>query len=172
MFEYKEFDQADIRRSPLATAANDSAAGAVGGGNGVGPGAPVCGGSAAANGILGGSAVTNSAIGAGPYGACSNSIHVNQFTLSAAPKIKFDNVAGTGFTPWIIPAGFTFNVASPPSDGVSYLVPGIMVGAGVEYNIYKTINIGIDGRYHITDNSGDGIKMDGLTAGGYLGFLF
>ena len=164
MFEYKEFAAEDLRRAPLATAANDSATGALGASTGAT--AVVC--SGVAGGGNGALIIGNS----GPYGNCSNVVTVTQFTLSAAPKIKFDDVMGMqGLTPWIIPAGFAFHVISPPSDGVTYMAPGMMFGTGVEYNVWKSINVGLDARYHLTSNAPD-VQLDGLTAGGYLGFEF
>ena len=172
MFEYKEFDQVDLNRAPLSTAANDSVNAAsethfvLEPADGI---VPVC----ASNDLIptGTSGLITG--NGGPYGHCSNSVHVTQFTLSAAPKIKFDDVMGIqGLTPWIIPAGFAFHVISPPFDGVTYTTVGIEFGAGLEYNVWKTINIGADARYHVTDNAIDGVNIDGLTAGGYLGFEF
>jgi len=161
MFEYKEFEAEDLRRAPLATAANDSANSAIAGATGA-----VC------NGLTPFATNGTTVASSGPYGSCSNTITVTQFTLTAAPKVKFDNIMGIqGLTPWVIPAGFAFHVISPPSDGVTYMAPGVMFGGGVEYNIWKSLNVGADMRYHLTSNAPD-VQLDGLTAGGYLGFEF
>jgi opacity protein-like surface antigen len=114
---------------------------------------------------------------AGVAGSMKNDI--TQFTLSAAPKIKFDT--GTPLTPWLIPAGLALHVISPPSSGVTVLDPGLMVGTGAEYRIWKDLVAGLDFRYHWTGNnlnyrSRSGLlnktDIDGLTAGGYIGFGF
>ncbi|MEY4194333.1 MAG: hypothetical protein RLZZ226_701 [Pseudomonadota bacterium] len=108
---------------------------------------------------------------------------LTQFTLTAAPKIKLNNLGD--FRPWIIPFGLGIHVISPPSSGVTVLNPGLMLGAGGEYKIWKDVYAGIDFRYHFT---GDDLayktrlpggatllnktRIDGLTTGAYLGFGF
>ncbi len=123
--------------------------------------------------------VTSSALGGGAGSAASlsstSTVTVTQFTLTAAPKIKF--MRGSAFRPWIIPVGLGIHVISPPSNGVTVLNPGIMFGLGADYNIWKNVFIGIDGRYHLTASKGSlgGIEdadTDGFTAGGYVGFSF
>jgi opacity protein-like surface antigen len=108
---------------------------------------------------------------------------LTQFTLTAAPKIKLNNLGD--FRPWIIPFGLGIHVISPPSSGVTVLNPGLMLGAGGEYKIWKDVYAGIDFRYHFTGDDlayktrvpGVGTllnktKIDGLTTGAYLGFGF
>lgn len=101
---------------------------------------------------------------------------VTQFTISAAPKIRF--LRDSIIRPWIIPVGFAVHVVSPPSDGVTVFNPGLMFGAGAEVNIWKNFYAGADFRYHVTpgsDSSLSGVEdtdTDGLTAGGYIGFGF
>jgi len=186
MFEYKEFDREDQRRAPLATAANDSAGGGLintgtvdnvqsGAANNTGAvtttdnvllqsagAGAVC--STAANGGL------TSGGEAGPYGSCSNTITVTQFTLSASPKIKF--MEGSDFRPWVIPAGFAFHVISPPSDGVTVSTVGVQFATGADYRVWKDIYVGGDIRYHLTSNATDGVNLDGMTAGGYVSLGF
>ena len=96
-------------------------------------------------------------------------VTVSQFTLTAAPKIKF--FEGSKVRPWIIPAGLAIHVMSPASEAITYLAPGIMFGAGIDYNIYKDFFIGIDGRYQLV-NKTDGLNLSGMTAGGYVGIGF
>ncbi len=98
------------------------------------------------------------------------SVTVSQFTLTASPKIKF--MEGSRIRPWIIPAGLAIHVISPTSESITYLNPGVMFGAGIDYNFWKDFYIGIDGRYHLTSGKADGVRVDGLTAGGYLGIGF
>ena len=97
-------------------------------------------------------------------------VTVSQFTLTAAPKIKF--MEGSKFRPWIIPAGLAIHVISPPSESITVLDPGVMFGGGIEYNLWKDIYIGADARYHLTVGTVDGAKIDGLTTGGYLSMGF
>jgi len=110
---------------------------------------------------------------AGLNGAGKNScngVTVSQFTLTAAPKIKF--MKGSAFRPWVIPFGLGIHVISPPSNGVTVLNPGVMFGTGAEYALWKSIKLGADVRYHLTGRSVDGVNTDGMTAGGYLGIGF
>ena len=146
MFEYKEFDNKLINRRPLATAANDSIDATPG----------VCNGP---NGAA-----------TGAYGACTGTIHVTQFTLSASPKIKF--MEGSNFRPWVIPAGFSFHVISPPSEGVTYSTVGVQFATGADYKVWEDIYVGGDFRYHLTSNATDGVNLDGMTAGGYVSLGF
>lgn len=97
-------------------------------------------------------------------------VTVSQFTLTASPKIKF--MAGSKFRPWVIPAGLAIHVFSPTSESITYLTPGVMFGAGFDYNIWKDFYVGIDGRYHLTAGKSDGVRVDGMTAGGYVGIGF
>lgn len=99
-------------------------------------------------------------------------VTVNQFTLTAAPKIKFNHFIEYKIRPWIIPAGLAIHVISPPSESVTYLEPGVMFAGGLEYNIAKDFFIGTDARYQLTAGSLDGAKFGGLTVGGYLGIGF
>jgi len=105
-------------------------------------------------------------------GAASNPLNVtvSQFTLTAAPKIKF--MKGSSFRPWVIPFGLAMHVISPPSESITVFNPGVMFGAGVDYNLWEDIYVGLDARYHLTGHSSDGVNTDGLTAGGYLGIGF
>jgi hypothetical protein len=110
-------------------------------------------------------------LGKAPSGVANcNSVTVTQFTLTAAPKIKF--MKGSKFRPWIIPVGLAIHVISPPSNGVTVLNPGAMFAAGAEYQIWKEIKVGMDARYHWTGYDADGVNTNGLTAGGYLGIGF
>jgi len=118
-----------------------------------------------------------------PAGTVTGTIEnkITQFTLTAAPKIKFNNLGN--FRPWIIPFGLGIHVISPPSSGVTVLNPGLMLGVGAEYKIWGDLWAGLDFRYHFTGDDLDikskngavtlkGVDTDGLTAGAYLGFGF
>jgi opacity protein-like surface antigen len=92
--------------------------------------------------------------------------------INASPKIKF--MKGSKFRPWLIPVGFTLNVISPPSqlNTITELKPGMNFGTGMDYNIWKSLYIGADVRYFLATSSLDGTNVNGLTAGGSLGFGF
>lgn len=102
--------------------------------------------------------------------ATPRNVTVNQFTLTASPKIKF--MKDSAFRPWLIPVGFAMHVVSPPSESITVLNPGMMFGAGADYKIWKDIYVGADARYHLTASDADGVDTDGFTAGGYLGIGF
>jgi opacity protein-like surface antigen len=95
---------------------------------------------------------------------------VSQFTLAASPKIKF--LKDKPFRPWLIPVGFEINVVSPPSDAITVLNPGMQFGLGADYRVWKDIFVGADARYHLTTGNTDGVRTDGVTAGGYVGIGF
>lgn len=98
------------------------------------------------------------------------SVTVSQFSLSASPKIKF--FEGSKIRPWIIPMGLAIHVVSPTTESITYLAPGVHFGAGVDWNFYKDFFLGIDGRYNVTAGKMDGVRIDGMTAGGYIGVGF
>jgi len=134
MFEYKEYQKANLAVAALPTVANTTVTGTL---------------TAGANGVT-----------------------VSQFTLSAAPKVKF--LKGSKFRPWIIPMGFSMHVISPPSDGVTVLKPSMMFAFGADYNLWKSVYVGADFRYHVSvgENDLDGVDTDGLTTGVSLGIGF
>ena len=92
--------------------------------------------------------------------------------INASPKIKF--LKGEKIRPWIIPVGFTLNVISPPSqvNAITELKPAMNFGTGVDYNIWKSLYVGADVRYFLATSSLDGTNVNGLTAGGSVGFGF
>lgn len=97
-------------------------------------------------------------------------ITTSQLSIYASPKIKFRE--GSRFRPWIIPAGFGVHIISPPGESGSFFIPGVVFGGGSEYRIWKDFYVGLDARYHVTGGKKDGVNVDGLTAGGYLGIGF
>lgn len=116
-------------------------------------------------------------LGAGADNFMKN--QVTMFSLSASPKLKF--MPGSAFRPWVIPFGLAVHVISPPSAGVTVLNPGLMVGAGADYQIWNNIYAGMDFRYNFTGNdlrynsTGNvlhGVNTDGFTTGAYLGIGF
>ena len=76
--------------------------------------------------------------------------------VTAAPRIQF--MHGSQLRPWIIPVSLDFNVISPPSDAVTVLNTGMVFGAGADYEVFKGISIGVDGRYHWTPDNVDGVE--------------
>lgn len=97
-------------------------------------------------------------------------ITISQLSIYASPKIKFRE--GSRFRPWIIPAGFGVNIISPPGESGSFFIPGVVFGGGAEYRIWKDFYAGVDARYNLTGGKKNGVNVDGLTAGGYVGIGF
>lgn len=91
-------------------------------------------------------------------------------TVSAAPKIKF--LEGYRLRPWIIPAGLAIHIISPPSESITFFQPAVMFAAGADYKLWKNIVLGVDARYHLMGGQLDGLRLNGLTLGGYLGIGF
>ncbi len=116
------------------------------------------------------SGLTNVLLNTTAYNGTSAS--QSMFRITAAPKIKF--FEGSKLRPWIIPAGFTLNVISPPSqaNAITELMPAMHFGAGLDYNIWKSIYVGTDVRYNMAFSTLDGTNVNGLTAGGSVGFGF
>jgi len=102
--------------------------------------------------------------------ANSETATVNMATVSASPKIKF--LKGSAFRPWLIPVGFELNIISPPSNAITVLTPGMVFGVGADYKIWKNLYVGADVRYHYAPGNVDGINVNTLNAGGYLGIGF
>ena len=90
-------------------------------------------------------------------------------TVNVAPKLKFNE--GDKLRPWIIPIGLDFHVISPPSNQTNYLDIGAQWGAGIEYNFWGPLNLGLDARYHLAANMTNTTSSFG-TVGMYLGILY
>ncbi len=99
----------------------------------------------------------------------NSTVAVTMLTVDVAPKLKFRE--GEKLRPWVIPLGVDFHVISPPSNATTYLDMGLQWGAGVEYNIWGPLNVGIDTRYHLAANMTQ-TTNNYYTAGAYLGLLY
>lgn len=110
------------------------------------------------------------ATGFNPLGRHLRGVTLSQYTVAASPKIKF--LKGSSFRPWLIPAGLTLNVISPPSDAGTSAGPGVMFGIGFEYNVWRNLFLGMDGRYNWVANEFDGVKASYFQMGGYVGAGF
>ncbi len=91
-------------------------------------------------------------------------------TISIAPKIRF--MQSSRLSPWIIPAGLDVHVFSPPSNGTQYLDVGVQFGAGVDYVVWKAINVGLDARYHLAANMTNSTTNSYMQVGPYVGISF
>jgi hypothetical protein len=61
---------------------------------------------------------------------------------------------------------------SPPSDAGTQAGPGVMFGIGFEYNVWRNLFLGMDGRYNWVANEMDGVRAMNFQMGGYLGAGF
>jgi hypothetical protein len=113
---------------------------------------------------------TAAEVGLNPQRRHLQGVTLSQYTFAASPKIKF--LKGNSFRPWLIPAGFTLNVISPPSDAATQAGPGVMFGIGFEYNVWRNLFLGMDGRYNWVANEMDGVRASYFQMGGYLGAGF
>jgi len=104
------------------------------------------------------------------YGFNNSAVLVNQLRINASPKIKF--MHDSRLRPWLIPVGLDINIISPPSGSVTVMNTGMNFGGGVDYDIWRGIIIGVDGRYHYTPQTINGVNTDGFTLGGSVGFKF
>lgn len=114
--------------------------------------------------------VMASKLGLNPQNRHLRGVTLSQFTLSASPKIKF--MHGSDFRPWMIPVGMTFSFISPSSDSGTHVGPGVMFGAGFDYNFWDDLFVGMDGRYNWVANEMDGVKASYYQVGGYIGAGF
>tara|TARA_B100000315_G_C14565445_1_gene582691 strand:- start:921 stop:1601 length:681 start_codon:yes stop_codon:yes gene_type:complete len=96
-------------------------------------------------------------------------VQISMLTVDIAPKIKF--MQGSRLRPWVIPVGLDFHVISPPSNSTTYLDIGVQFGAGLEYRVWKALNIGVDARYHAASGQTSTVN-NYSTIGVYTGIAF
>jgi len=94
---------------------------------------------------------------------------LTMLTVNVAPKLKF--MEGSRFQPWVIPVGLDFHVISPPSNTTTVLDVGVQFGAGAEYQLWKELKLGVDGRFHLTSGATGTVNNFG-TVGAYVGIGF
>ncbi len=104
-----------------------------------------------------------------PPGTKNSTVQLTMLTVDIAPKIKF--LEGSRLRPWVIPLGLDFHVISPPSNQGGYLDIGVQFGAGAEYQLWKELKLGVDGRYHLASNQTNTVNNFG-TVGMYVGIGF
>lgn len=101
-------------------------------------------------------------------GSAPQEVNVSELAVVIAPKYKMNFGK---IKPWIIPAGLSFLVNSPPSDKTNYLDIGYHAGIGFEYELIQELSLGIDYRY--TMGAGDpGYKFKSTDLGVYVGLNF
>ena len=112
-------------------------------------------------------------------GASNGGVNISGLQITASPKLRVNNLGG--FSPWVIPVGLAIGVIGTPSNQLTYITPGLTLGAGLDYDFTKEIFAGFDFRYQFygnnlnQGNASQGAKqtsLDGLQAGANLGFRF
>jgi len=79
-----------------------------------------------------------------------NMIQITMLTADVAPKLKFNEESK--ICPRVIPMGLDRHVISSPSTQTQYLENGVQFGAGFEYQVWETFNVGLDGWFHLVSN--------------------
>ncbi|QFY44264.1 hypothetical protein F6R98_17830 [Candidatus Methylospira mobilis] len=107
---------------------------------------------------------------------------IDQLQITASPKLRVNNLGG--FSPWVIPVGLAIGVSGLPSSAITVLSPGLLLGAGLDYDFTKNLFAGFDFRYQFFGNNLNqqttaaqnagikGISLDGFQTGVNLGFKF
>jgi len=115
--------------------------------------------------------VTNAAtvVSGGLGGPTNQKVQLTMVTIDVAPKIKF--MEGSAFRPWIIPVGLDIHVISPPSNQTQYLDLGVQFGAGLDFQVWRAIMLGVDARYHVTARMTN-TNNDYFQVGPYVGISF
>lgn len=115
-----------------------------------------------------------------PPGTSGGGVSVDQLQITAAPKIRVNNLGG--FSPWVIPIGLAIGVIGTPSAQATYVTPGLVLGTGLDYDITDHIFAGFDFRYQFYGNnlsqfgnSSAGqyqASLDGFQTNANVGFKF
>lgn len=113
--------------------------------------------------------VITDTLGATPPPPVVDEVTVNEMTISVSPKYRLDSMGK--IRPWIIPAGLSFLVTSPPSDRSTYLDVGMNFGAGADVRLTDYLSVGADARYIVGFGASDA-SNDVFSTGGYLGIDF
>ena len=88
--------------------------------------------------------------------------------IVAGPQLRY---SVTDMIRPFVQGGFDLQVQTPPTDGVTYLDAGVMLGAGVDFKVHERISFGFDYRFTWM-GAGDQECSDYGTGSIYLGFNF
>lgn len=114
-----------------------------------------------------------------------NELQVNQLLFAVSPKARLNGLGRV--EPWLVPAGLVIAAIQDESEflfGDELTVsPGVMVGTGVDYRVWKDFHVGVDFRYlwlfssdREDDGSGSRVQLnrtlDGFQAGANVGVRF
>ncbi|MEW6774888.1 MAG: hypothetical protein AB1405_01215 [Bdellovibrionota bacterium] len=96
-------------------------------------------------------------------------VAISALNVTVAPKLRFDSMGQV--RPWVIPAGLSFLVNSPPSNNTTYLDVGVHFGAGVDVTLAERLSVGADVRYTHGLEQADTFTRY-FSTGAYLGINF
>lgn len=82
-------------------------------------------------------------------------VNISSLNVIIAPKYRLAGFMDGKFVPWIIPAGLSFLVNSPPSDNTTYLDVGYHIGLGAEYKIMDALSAGLAYRNTFASKTND-----------------
>lgn len=93
---------------------------------------------------------------------------ISYLNIVACPMVRFE--LSEVIRPFVL-AGLNMQVATPPTDAVTYLDLGVTVGLGLDFKVHERISVGCDYRYSWFGVSDQENEDYGLLSG-YIGFNF
>lgn len=102
-------------------------------------------------------------------GTNNSEISVSTMNATIAPKLRIDSLGVV--RPFIIPAGMTWLVNSPPSNDTTYLDFGVPFAVGIDLQVMDQLSIGLDARYTLAFNHTN-TKNSYYSMGAYAGVNF
>jgi hypothetical protein len=102
-------------------------------------------------------------------GTNNSEVSVSTMNATIAPKLRIDSLGV--IRPFIIPAGMTWLVNSPPSNDATYLDFGIPFAAGIDLKFMDQLSVGMDFRYTLAFNHSN-TENSYYSMGAYAGVNF
>lgn len=102
-------------------------------------------------------------------GTNNSEVSVSSMNATIAPKLRIDSLGLV--RPFLIPAGMTWLVNSPPSNDTTYLDFGVPFAAGIDLKLMDQLSVGMDVRYTLAFNHTN-TKNSYYSMGAYAGVNF
>lgn len=102
-------------------------------------------------------------------GTNNSEVSVSSMNATIAPKLRIDSLGVV--RPFLIPAGMTWLVNSPPSNDTTYLDFGVPFAAGIDLKLMDQLSVGMDFRYTLAFNHTN-TKNSYYSMGAYAGINF
>lgn len=93
---------------------------------------------------------------------------LSYLNIVACPMVRFK--LSETIRPFVL-AGLNMQVATPPTDAVTYLDLGVTIGLGLDFKVHERVSVGFDYRYSWFGVSDQENEDYGLLSG-YVGFNF